>query len=287
MNTYCFTLTNTACLEEAWDELEKLTIQLHYSAEEPEQGVREIYGDMPNPFNQDLLTQLKNFISVKKASTEINWSEQWETYSQFYHDGYVHVELKKLCPNGWIQPQWSTIKLEPGPGFGDLSHSTTRLVLNLMQTKIIDRLVIDVGCGSGVLSLAAVAMGAQKVYGIDIDDRAVAHAQTNGKLNLMEEMTVFIHSSEIDKSSVLVSASASVSETEEKPFVVLMNMIQSEQLVAWKSLATYHSKVSDCFISGILAEGRDLYLEQTKSWGWRLQEEIQEEGWLAFHFTAN
>lgn len=66
-----------------------------------------------------------------------------------------------------------------------------------------------------------------------------------------------------------------------------MNMIWTEQLEAWSSLPSLHGQDREILTSGIRSEERLLYLEQTEKWGWILQNEQEEMGWLAFHFSSS
>ena len=78
-------------------------------------------------------------------------------------------------------------RLKPGGGFGDLSHPTTRLMLRMLAQIVAKQDVIDIGCGSGILSLAAAALGSPKVYGIDIEQEAVEHSRNNAIFNNLSE----------------------------------------------------------------------------------------------------
>lgn len=163
--------------------------------------------------------------------------------------------------------------MEAGPGFGDLSHPTTRLVLRLMPKQLQGRNVIDIGCGSGVLSVAAAALGASTICGIDIDEQIRAHARTNASLNGFAAIATFVRPADFS----LQHASNSL---------ILMNMIQSEQMTAWNSLKPLHSLECEIITSGVRTEERHDYLENMKSRGWSLKEECEEEGWLTFRFHA-
>lgn len=186
----------------------------------------------------------------------IDWEEQWRLHAPGFRDGYVH---------------FGSIKMEPGPGFGDLSHPTTHLVISLMKEHVKDRHVIDIGSGSGILSLCAMAMGAKSVHGVDIEPEAVAHARKNAKLNNMDISFSLPHEFHLPAKI--------------KSVVILMNMIRSEQAVAWKSLKSLHKIPGNCIISGILQEELQDYLEQVKPWGFSLQDKIEEEGWLGLYFN--
>ncbi|MCB1149846.1 MAG: 50S ribosomal protein L11 methyltransferase, partial [Chlamydiia bacterium] len=101
--------------------------------------------------------------------SEIDWTAQWTDHSPGYHDGVSSVTL----------PTGKTISLKPGGGFGDFSHPTTKLMLELMAPYVSGKTCVDVGCGSGILTVAALAMGAKEVWAIDIDPLALAHTREN------------------------------------------------------------------------------------------------------------
>lgn len=199
---------------------------------------------------------------------KINWHEQWRIHGLNFKDGFVHVNLGDF---GYAETK-SAVKLEPGPGFGDLSHPTTNLVLKLLSQHVAGQTVLDIGCGSGILSISAVAMGANMAYGIDIDPEAILHARHNAKINRMTPKTLFCTAVQLAQYPI------------QGPMIVAMNMIRTEQQEAWKSVQALHSNIRSCLTSGILAQERDLYLEQCQRWGWLLQKEIQQGEWLGFHF---
>ena len=92
----------------------------------------------------------------------------------------------------WIVPSWHTapdptainLELDPGLAFGTGSHPTTRLCLEWLCDKVgHGNTVLDYGCGSGILALAAARLGAGDVLGVDIDDRALEAAADNAARN--------------------------------------------------------------------------------------------------------
>lgn len=190
----------------------------------------------------------------------IDWNEQWALYARDFRDGCAHIDLK---PYGGS----SVLKLLPGEGFGDLSHPTTRLVWELMAPRVLKRIVIDIGCGSGILSLGALLLGAKQAFGIDIDEGALEHASANSRLNGLEAKSLF---------------GRELPEQTSKTPLVLMNMIFSEQREAWTACKV---KSGELITSGILVKERTRYLEQAREWGWKLVEERREEEWLGFIFN--
>ena len=92
----------------------------------------------------------------------------------------------------WIVPSWHSVpdttainlKLDPGLAFGTGSHPTTRLCLQWLDQHIMGgEKVLDYGCGSGILAIAAIKFGASHAWGIDIDPQAIRTAQDNADIN--------------------------------------------------------------------------------------------------------
>jgi ribosomal protein L11 methyltransferase len=92
----------------------------------------------------------------------------------------------------WVGPPWegeagpATIVVDPGRAFGTGAHPTTRLTLELLQTLEPRGSLLDVGCGSGVLSIAAAKLGFAPVLGVDLDDAAVDATLANAAANGVE-----------------------------------------------------------------------------------------------------
>ena len=88
-----------------------------------------------------------------------------------------------------IAPPWDVsgsdpIIIKPSMGFGTGHHATTRLMLKTLQAlPVRDRTILDIGCGSGILAIAAVRLGARSALGVDIDGDALANAAENVELN--------------------------------------------------------------------------------------------------------
>lgn len=185
----------------------------------------------------------------------INWEEQWALHAPGFREGLAHLEMG--------------VRLKPGPGFGDFSHPTTRLVTALMHPYVARKKVIDIGCGSGILALSAMKLGAKSAVGFDIEEEAVQHANANARLN---QLPVFFYSS------------CEVGPFLEGGEVALMNMIYTEQSTAWNS-HTDLMRVKWVITSGVLATQRNEYLKLTAGWNLKLVEEKEEEGWLGFVFS--
>ena len=112
-----------------------------------------------------------------------------QAWERTWMDAYEPIQIGEKF---WIVPEWMqapeadavNIKLDPGLAFGTGNHASTFLCLQwLGKTDVKDKIVIDYGCGSGILGVAALLLGAKKVYATDIDPQAILATQQNAKLN--------------------------------------------------------------------------------------------------------
>ncbi|HHU70025.1 MAG TPA: 50S ribosomal protein L11 methyltransferase [Thermoanaerobacterales bacterium] len=126
--------------------------------------------------------------------SEEDWAESWKKY-------YKPIKISEKIV---IKPTWeeyqpkdkeTIIKIDPGMAFGTGIHETTKMCIKALETILegtIGNVVIDIGCGSGILSIVSAKLGASKVIGIDIDSAAVKVATENVKLNQVAEKVKII-----------------------------------------------------------------------------------------------
>lgn len=102
-----------------------------------------------------------------------------------------------ICPN-WLEvkdPQAVVVMLDPGLAFGSGSHPTTWLCLNALDSMDLTGLrVLDFGCGSGILGIAALKLGAQSCTGVDIDPQALQASRSNAERNHIERSKLKLRS---------------------------------------------------------------------------------------------
>ncbi len=136
------------------------------------------------------VTALESFIKLQMPDAPLRSAlmedQAWE---RTWMDAYEPIQIGEKF---WIVPEWMqapeadavNIKLDPGLAFGTGNHASTFLCLQwLGKTDVKDKIVIDYGCGSGILGVAALLLGAKKVYATDIDPQAVLATQQNAALN--------------------------------------------------------------------------------------------------------
>lgn len=256
--TYCLKIKAEVEVETAWEQLEAQGLTPLFSLED--EGEKQIFisTELPQPLFERDFDFIESYEKVPLP--EIDWNQQWSLQERTLEEGFLLIPLENSI----------TLKMEPGPGFGDLSHPTTQLVVEMMQDRVKGRSVLDVGCGSGILSLCAKAWGAKEVYGMDCDPSAVEHAITNAKHNNMD---------------IAFGFPEQVLSWDRDNIFILMNMISSEQTQAWNGLTPLHSHLKEGITSGVLKEQEKDYLKLTKSWGWTLLSKQEKDGWLAFHFS--
>jgi len=119
-----------------------------------------------------------------------NWNSEWKKYFK-----PVKVSNKTVVKPPWENfsgEQEIIIDIYPRMAFGTGTHETTKLCLRFLEDVVTpDCTVLDVGCGSGILSIASVKMGASSSLGIDVDPEAVKNSIENANLNKVENRTEF------------------------------------------------------------------------------------------------
>ena len=125
--------------------------------------------------------QLNQEILVNRIDDQ-DWEYTWR-------DNYQPIEIgtRLLVLPEWMESEDTTriiLRLDPGLAFGTGSHATTRMCLKVLDSlELNEKKVLDLGFGSGILSIAALLLGAQKASGCDVDPNAVTAARENAELN--------------------------------------------------------------------------------------------------------
>ena len=218
-----------------------------------EKGVFKIYFDVDEIDTVDKLKEsLEKDFSVNNVSIQKfenrNWNTEWENSIQ-----PVYINDKIVIHSSWNKESIENpeekilIEIDPKMSFGTGHNETTQLVLEMMTEYLDenDNTMLDYGCGTAVLSIAAARLGVEKIIGIDIDVDAVENSKEYIKLNNVQ------NSIKIDN--------CNISSVEENEFdVIAANIIRS---VITANLNHIHSKLKSggkLFLSGILSEEQEL-----------------------------
>lgn len=136
----------------------------------------------------EIITAMQQQLEIENAhfQSEIVPDQDWVRLTQQQFPPKFYGDKLCICPSFHSVENFSgaTVKIDPGLAFGTGTHPTTSLCLEwLAENDIKNKIVVDYGCGSGILALAALALGAKKVYATDHDPQAILATENNAKLN--------------------------------------------------------------------------------------------------------
>ncbi len=194
-----------------------------------------------------------------------NWAVEWRR-------GF---RSQRIGERLLLRPSWEpvdggtddvVVAIDPENAFGSGDHETTRLVLRVIERRIAGgERVLDVGCGSGVLSIAALKLGALEADAIDVETNAIATAHRNASLNGVERMR---------------ASTRPLTELDQTYGIVLAN-IETRVLVPMaEPLCARVAPGGFLVVSGVLRSERDELLRAFSSM--RLDEALEEGEWCAF-----
>ncbi len=198
-----------------------------------------------------------------------DWAESWKQY-------YKPIPLGKVT----VVPAWmeytpkageAIIRMDPGMAFGTGTHETTRLVMRFLQDVLpAGARVLDVGCGSGILSLCASKLGASFCAAYDIDPVAVRVAQENVQADGAENIVCGV-------SDLLRSVDLSGGRYD----FVVANIVADVIIRLLPDVGDYMKAGGQMIVSGIISPRADEVRAAIAANGFRVVEERQENDWLA------
>jgi ribosomal protein L11 methyltransferase len=220
-----------------------------------------------NDLKEMLLKRGASEVTLSEVPDE-DWSEIWKQ----------HFKPRRVGKNMIVVPSWENFAsgpddlpliLDPGQAFGTGEHATTRLCLELLEgANPKDKRILDIGCGSGILSIAAAKLGAANIAAIDVDESAVEIARENAKLN---EVTLELHAGE-------GLGDWSKGRTWD---IVLSNIVSATLVRIALEVAQHTSPGGAWIVSGILKENWDDVLTGAKTAGFELEIIQEEDDWIA------
>jgi len=218
---------------------------------------------------------------VYKQIADQNWMEAWKE-----HYKPILIGQRLLILPAWLdslEPERIAIKIDPGMAFGTGTHPTTQLCLELMevwfsQSSIENRqskIVIDVGCGSGILSIAALKLGVKTALGVDIDAESVTNSRENADTNGIGDE--------------LILGQGSVAEVLAGQFPFKSAPLVVANILAPVIIRLFAAGLADLvepggaiILSGILFEQEKNVIEAAQAKGLVLTEHRQMGDWVAF-----
>ncbi len=243
----------------------------------------------------DMLTSIKNMLAdVKKSDTdgvygrleaelasirEEDWANNWKQYFKPFTIG------EKLA----VKPSWEDysvddgrkiLEIDPASSFGTGQHHTTRLCLELLEKSVKEGdKILDMGCGSGILSIAAMLLGAESAAAVDIEENAAATAQENARKNNIADEVYKTYFGNI------LADEALADKIDDKYDIITANIV-ADVLIAMKDyFVRYLRKGGTLIISGIIEERMDEVLSAVEGVGFIRQAVSVKEGWAAAQYT--
>jgi ribosomal protein L11 methyltransferase len=185
----------------------------------------------------------------------------------------------------WVVPSWHDaptdpnaicLAVDPGLAFGTGSHPTTHLCLLWLeqQTNLQNQSLLDYGCGSGILAIAAAKLGCNPVIGTDIDPQAMVAARSNAEINNTEIRFV------------LPNQGAPELAAETKYDIVMANILANPLQVLAPALVNKMKVGGRIVLSGVLARQAEEVIATYSQW-LKLSVWKESEGWVCLHGTLN
>lgn len=220
-------------------------------------------------FISDRLTAEKITFRIETdGCSEEDWADKWKA---FFKPTAVGERL-------FVRPIWiddydagdrAVLNIEPGAAFGTGTHDTTRLCLETLDKIIKDGdTVLDIGCGSGILAIASMLLGATEGFGVDIDELAVKTAKENGKMNGLDEPKLkFVCGDLADKITKQYD-------------VVVANIVADIIILFSTQVRAFMKKGAKFIASGIIDTRADEVVAALQNAGLKLVERIEHGGWV-------
>ena len=210
---------------------------------------------------------------VYKSIPDQDWMQAWK---KNYRP--IPIGKKLIIVPAWMDSTDTTripIRIDPGMAFGTGTHPTTQLCLELLEKHIQPGgKVIDLGCGSGILSIGALKLGAGQVLAVDIDELAVTAAEDNARAN--------------DIQSGLITAKGSLAEILAGDFIFQQAPLVLANILAHILISLFEDGMGELVsrdgllvLSGILQEQEASVLQAARQHGFSLFEKQQIGDWVA------
>jgi ribosomal protein L11 methyltransferase len=178
--------------------------------------------DVDTAIVRDLLERNNFSLMLADELGDRDWEREWLTRFKPMKFG-EHVWV---CPTGFEvdEPEAVVIQLDPGLAFGTGTHPTTRLCLQFLDGHVRSgQQILDFGCGSGILGIAALLLGARKVVAVDNDPQALTATKENAERNGVEDrLALFLPEQEPEERYAIVVANILA-----KPLIDLSALLQS------------------------------------------------------------
>ncbi len=218
---------------------------------------------------------------VLKNVNEEDWANNWKQY------------FKPLCIGEklLVKPSWEEVsadekrkilEIDPASSFGTGQHNTTQLCLELIENHLSDNdKMLDLGCGSGILSIGGILLGAKSAYAIDIDENSVKIAAENAQKNNISDNIYTAECGNIIDDDTLVERVGTGYD------LVCANIVADVLVAMSPRFKGFLKNDGTLIISGIIDNRKDEVIDVVKSKGFELLEVREKEDWVAAAFKLS
>ena len=245
-----------------------------------EQGrglLRKIYEFIEELKEDNMNIDLGSLRVETKVLNDEDWANNWKQYFKPF------IVADKII----IKPSWEVyndtidgkviLEIDPGMSFGTGQHHTTRLCIEQMIKYINkDMEVLDLGCGSGILSIAALLLGAQKCVGVDIDENAVRIAKENAELNNIYEDKFNVYCGDVTEDNALQNKIGY-----NKYDIIEVNIIAQIIMGMSHTFPKFLKKGGLVIASGIITKYMQDVIDNFENLGFEIIETNQSEEWVS------
>jgi ribosomal protein L11 methyltransferase len=221
------------------------------------------------------LSQIRAMTPQTREIREEDWAEAWKKYYTILHIGQ-RIVIKPSWLDYAPQPEDVVVELDPGMAFGTGLHPTTRMCLLAVEERVrpgtLQR-ILDVGTGSGILSIAAARLGAQSIYALDTDPVAVETAMKNAAINHVESTM------NVERGSIDATRDANMYD------VVFANLLAEIVIELAPAIGASLRAGGVVIASGILDFKADWVAEALVQAGLTIVEKKTEEDWATLVAT--
>lgn len=208
-------------------------------------------------------------ITVSDCKVE-DWQNNWK---QYFHPMPIGEKLliRPVWEESFFAGDRKVLNIEPGLAFGSGSHPTTQLCMEILEKYVNESsTVLDIGCGSGILSVAALLLGARSALGVDIDELAVKTAKENARVNGFDE-------------SKFVAVQGDLDDRVNGKFNLVVANIVADIIIRFnKSVADYLTDDGVYITGGIIEAREDEVVSSFIANGFEIIERCESNGWLVF-----
>lgn len=230
---------------------------------------------------KDGINELREFVEVGEGSVlssqteDVDWINNWKEF-------FKPFEIDDII----IKPTWEhvdnpenklMIEIDPGTAFGTGKHETTQLCIGQLRKYIDSRTkLLDVGCGSGILAIISLKLGAAHVVGIDIDENAIVATRENMDVNNIQESAYTVYSGNLIEDN----------ELQEKigyeVYDVIVANILADIIIPLTPVVPQHLKSGGIYItSGIINTKKEDVVKAIEQAGLEVIDVIQQGDWVS------